>query len=86
MFDALRNEQSQMPSGASPVIANSSELILNKGQQNNLASALTSRGSMSLSVNQTFNVNGSQSPEEIARISIDALNNWWSQTQSEYAY
>jgi phage-related protein len=86
MFDALINEQNQMPNGASPVIANSSEMILNKGQQNNLASALTSRGSMSLSVNQTFNVNGSQSPEEIARISIDALNNWWSQTQSEYAY
>lgn len=44
LLGAVINETRQMPSGAQPMIANSSEAILNRGQQAAIAAALRGRG------------------------------------------
>ena len=44
-LDAFRREQKAMPSGASPTIANTSELILNRQQQASLLGSMNNRGS-----------------------------------------
>jgi hypothetical protein len=60
---ALGREASAMPSGAVPVVANSSEVILNRDQQRR---ALQRGGSSTLNFNPVFNISGSVSPSTLA--------------------
>jgi hypothetical protein len=71
-FMSLVNAESNLsPSGARPVIANSSELILTQGQQSNLAKVIASRtgGTNKTSINNfspVINVNGATNPDSVA--------------------
>lgn len=79
LFAALRKESRAMPSGARPVIANSSELIANRSQQAMLANALGSRGGGVANLNFTGNiiVNGNDNPDKVAKAVMQRIDREW---------
>lgn len=82
VYAALTRESRSMPSGARPAIANTSEMILNKQQQANLLSSRTQPG---LNYSPTFIINNKVDEQEIAQISMNALNNWWQREVQAYS-
>ena len=82
IFDAIAREQSAMPTGAQPVIANDSELIMNRSQQAGLLGALGSRGGGGSSVvmNNTININGSNlDAQQLSQQILKEIGRQWQQ-------
>ena len=72
LLAAASREAKQAPSGSSLVVANSSEAILNKGQQSQLLNSIGNRGGVTIG-NITVNSNASD-PREVAKEVIRTLN------------
>lgn len=72
LLAAASREAKQSPSGSSLVVANSSEAILNKGQQAQLLNSIGNRGGVTIG-NITVNSNASD-PREVAKEVIRTLN------------
>lgn len=90
LFSAIARERSAMPSGANPVIANDSELILPRSGQQGLLNALSSKSGNSLSIgNITINAGSTTDPNALAKQVMKALNREWqsfNQQQLSAAY
>jgi hypothetical protein len=83
---AIKTETENMPVGASPVIANSSETILTPSMLRNLVSGVSSmsQGNSSggaMSFSPIFNIAGVSDPEETARQVLSYLDDWLSDYQ-----
>ena len=86
MFDALMRESRAMPAGASPVLANSSETILNHAQANQVASGLQGRGSFALNGNIVIHTSATSNPEKLADEVWRAIERKWARfDQSQLA-
>ncbi|AND75588.1 tail protein [Nostoc phage A1] len=80
VMSAINDERRKMPSGASLVIANSSENVFTRSQTQQLASA----GRGSTVINNTFNISGAD-PQAIAKQIADIINSQWQGTLTDYA-
>ncbi|KAM3110109.1 phage tail protein [Phormidesmis sp. 146-33] len=81
---AIKTETENMPIGASPVIANSSETILTPSMLRNLVSGVSNqsgRGGGSIAFSPTFYITGGSDPEETARQVLSYLDDWLSDYQ-----
>jgi len=74
VMNAIARESSAMPSGASPVIANDSELIIPRSQQRMIGNTYN--------LSPTINIANGGSPSVVNDIT-NALNVWWQQVKLE---
>lgn len=81
LLDAFRREQIAMPSGASPTIANTSELILNEKQQAGLLGNLASRGTNVSVGNIIIHAAPGMNEKSIANAVINQLSNMVASTR-----
>lgn len=87
LIGAILKESQSMPSGARPVIANDSEIILNRNQQRSLANAYSSNGSLVFSPNVSVNItNSDMSPNTIKQAVMSALSEQWESMQASYHF
>ncbi|BAY64985.1 hypothetical protein NIES22_50860 [Calothrix brevissima NIES-22] len=81
LLSAISNERDKAPSGSDLVVANTSEVILNRQQQSALLGGLSGRGNVSIG-----NINiytQAKDPEEIGRIAVKYIER---QLQNNLAY
>lgn len=73
--DAIRRELRMAPTGALPVIANTSELILNQAQQRNMVTSLNNRGGgLALTIAPgAITINGATDPQTTAQMVISEI-------------
>ncbi|MBW4675973.1 MAG: hypothetical protein KME52_18700 [Desmonostoc geniculatum HA4340-LM1] len=83
LLGAFANESRNMPSGASPVVANSSEFILTPAQMQRMmqGSAVVGASTRNTSFSPVINVYGVNDPVAIARLALEQLEIMYTQQQ-----